>query len=707
MGILPSYLDQSGRRQRTSDATRVALLAAMGVDASTEAAARRAIEAMNQAAGQNWLSPVHVAQAGTRRTWSTRVRPPDDWPETIDWHAELREEDGPVHCADGRARRRKRAADFGIALPRRLPPGYHTLRVHLSAGRHALDGEQMLIVAPGSCPDPVERFGGRRFFGLCANLYTIRSGRDWGIGDLADLRDLVHWSSQIGAAFVGLSPLHALHNRAGQISPYYPVSRLYHNVVYLDVATVPELGQSAEARRRLQDGGFRSRLEQLRGAEHVDYEGVMDLKMPLLELLYETFVARHAEGRTARGRAYTRYLRDQGEPLQDFATFLALESHFSRRRAEPSDWRAWRPTYRHPRSAAVRAFREKHARQIGFHCYLQFELDRQLGLAADRARAAGLPIGLYQDLAIGSAPDGSDTWAFPGLFVEAASLGAPPDNFHRAGQNWGLPPIDPRRLAADRYRYWILVLRAALRHGGAIRLDHVMGLFRQFWIPRGSRPSDGAYVRQPADHLLGILALETKRHGAVVVGEDLGTVPRGLRRSLARWGMLSSRVLYFERRKRGTYRASRAYPARALATVNTHDLPTLAGFWEGRDVALRRETGQLAADEERAAAERERCRDRRALLRRLVAEGVLQGATESPSRTELSRSVHAFLSRTPSVLVGVSLDDLVGETEPVNLPGVGPDRYPSWSRRLRTPLETLRTDPAVAEALIGTRERRT
>jgi DNA integrity scanning protein DisA with diadenylate cyclase activity len=316
-------------------------------------------------------------------------------------------------------------------------------------------------------------------------------------------------------------------------------------------------------------------LRTLRSTDQVDYAAIRALKQPAFAALHRAFVARHRDRATARGRAYARYLAAEGEPLVRFATFLALQERFEQRGIV--DWHGWPAAYRDPRSAAVGAFRAGAREAVDRHCFLQFELARQLGTVAATARARGVPIGVYQDLALGSAPGGSDPWSFPELFLNDIDLGAPPDDYSSSGQNWRLPPIDPRRLAASGYEYWIRLLRAAVRHAGALRLDHVMGLVRQYWIPAGMSGADGAYMRFPAADLFGILALESHRAGALVIGEDLGTVPRGLPAVLARWGVLSTRVLYFERSAHGVFRSARAYPTRALVAANTHDLTPLPG----------------------------------------------------------------------------------------------------------------------------------
>ena len=339
------------------------------------------------------------------------------------------------------------------------------------------------------------------------------------------------------------------------------------------------------------------------------------------------------------------------------------------------------------------------AHRIDFHRWLQFETDRQLGTAAARARAAGMRIGLYQDLAIGVSPAGADAWMFPELLVHGVSIGAPPDPYAADGQNWGLPPLDPRVLRRTGYRYFIECVRSAFGHSGALRIDHVMGLFRLFWIPDGRSGTEGAYVRYPAHDLLGILALESARHHGLVVGEDLGTVPRGVPRALQRWGVLSSKVLLFERDRRGRFRASKRYPPLALATATTHDLPTITGYWGERDIDLRMAVGLISSDAEVKRARRERNDERTALVDRLAAERVLPAPKAPQSPAELRGAVHAFLCRTPSRLVGLALDDLAGELDPVNLPGVGSDKHPSWTRKMRQPIEVIMASDDVQAAL--------
>jgi 4-alpha-glucanotransferase len=691
--ILPEYVDIRGKRRSTRDETRVALLAAMGIEASSEAAASRALAELDESAARRLLDAARVQRVDDRRPLRVRV-PPALAGRQVEFALSVEGEDGASGTLAGRRRLRRGAKHASFPLPPLHDPGYYRLRLQLAGGGEDVAGEQLWVAHPGQCVRVSELLGRRRGFGVWTHVYALRSARDWGIGDLSDLGELVAWAGEQGAAFVGLNPLHALHNRGYDISPYAPLSRLFHNVIYLDVSAVPELNESREARSRLGSTAFREALAKLQAVRHVDYDAVLALKEPLLAQLHSTFARLHRDRESARGRAYAAFLERKGDALSDFASFLVLHRHFAATgRADP---RAWPRSYRDPRSAAVRAFRDEHFEEFDRHRYLQFELDRQLGNAA---RRAALPIGLYGDLAIGTAAGGSDPWAFPGLFLDGANVGAPPDDYSAEGQDWGLPPVDPRRLGEDAYRYWILVVQNALEHMGALRIDHVMGLFRQYWVPSGLGATEGAYVRYPSRDLLGILALESQRRGALIVGEDLGTVPRALPSVMERWGILSSRVLYFQRDRAGNFRSSRSYPKRALVTANTHDHPPLAGFWEGRDLELRRQVGHIASDEELARLEADRRRERRALVRRLSSEGCLDEAVAPRGYPELCSAVHRFLSRTAAPLVGLWLDDLVGETDPVNIPGIGIDRYPSWSRRIEPNLESLREDGEVGRAV--------
>jgi 4-alpha-glucanotransferase len=664
VGILPEYVDQTGNEVRaTSDATRIAILRAMRLDGSTDVAARAELAAMEEHELASPLEPVRVRIRGSSDAGRVRLRLPPSLRSKVAWTVTLTSEAGEIRRIEGTSVANARG-EIVVRLETRLPEGYHTLEATLCMGATERGGTQSLIVVPRACRKV------SRVFGIFANLYTLRSVADWGIGDLSTLGELLEWTAREGGDFVGVNPLHALRNHGWEVSPYSPVTRLYRNPIYLDPGQTPD--------------ELRGERESLRASRSVEYERVMALKRRALEPLHAWFTA---------DEAYRRYLESEGESLERYATFEALVDHFGH-----GDWRRWPDAFRDPRSAEVAAFRAERTREVDFHRWLQFELDRQLGAAAERGRRAGLRIGLYQDLAIGTSACGADIWANPHLFLEGVSIGAPPDDYSATGQNWGLPPVDPRALREHRYEFYIRLLRASFRHAGALRIDHVLGLFRQFWIPEGAGGTEGAYVRFPSDDLLGILVLEARRHGAVVVGEDLGTVPPEVRPALRRRGVLASRLFYFER-ENGRFRPASEYEPASLATINTHDNPPLAGFWSGRDIELRWESGELESGETLEQARQEREKTKRAILERLAADGVLPSADEPARGAELRAAVHEFLCRTPAAMVGFNLDDLVGETTPVNLPGITPDRYPSWTRKLEIPVERLGNDSEVRAAL--------
>ncbi len=591
--------------------------------------------------------------------------------------------------------------------------------------------------------------GDRRACGLWTHLYTLRSRRNWGIGDLADLGKLAAWGASCGAEFIGLNPLHATANRGYDFSPYSPTSRLFRNPIYLDVERVPEFRVSDRARTRVGSPGFRERLDRVRrmaspdGGGLVSYEHVIQLKEEVLRLLFAEFKHRHMARSSARGREYARYVEAGGRMLEDFATFMALADRHSFRQDLPADWRRWPAQFRDPRSPAVAQFRRRFADDVEFHRYLQFETDRQVEDAHARAQSAGMTLGLYHDLAVGSDGGGFDTWeaqspaqllqasapallasapalpssageGTPPLFVAGATMGAPPDPMARDGQDWRFPPLHPLALRETGYEYWIRLLRANMRGGGMLRIDHVMGLFRQYWIPQGLSGRRGGYVRFPSDDLLGILALESRRNRVVVVGEDLGTVPPQVPRELRRRGILSTRVLHFERTRRGAFRAARSMSNHALLVAGTHDLPPLAGFVSGEDIRRRmidrglRDSASSAVSLRRAARKQmhERRRDCDLLIRRLKAEGLLPrdftipvtpaGEPDASRLPILVTAVHGFLARSPAPLVAVSLDDLAAEDIPLNIPGLPPDSGFCWTRAMRTALENLVGDAGLA-----------
>ncbi|WP_135470324.1 malto-oligosyltrehalose trehalohydrolase [Crenalkalicoccus roseus] len=684
MGIEPEFRDARGQVVRAGAETKRRLLAAMGVEAVDEAAAEAALAALDRAGWQHPLPPVQVARAGGAVAVPLAL-PAGTGP--LRWRLAL-EEGGErtgeaafaaldlieVKEQDGRRLERRR-----LPLPADLPWGYHCLSVE--PGGAAMP----LIITPGRCFLPPVLEEGRRLWGIAAQLYLLRSDTDWGIGDYGDLRSLVELAAARGAAVIGLNPLHAMFpDDPEHASPYSPASRLLLNVLNIDVAAVPELPHCPEAREVIASAEFRARLEACRAQRLVDYEGVAALKLPLLERLFES--CRAAD--PARWRAFEEFRRAQGEVLERNCLFLALREHFA---ARAPDWHVWPEEYRDPASPAVARFAAENRHRIDFLAWLQWIADEQLGAAAATARERGMAIGLYRDLAVGADRAGAETWANAAAVVSGARVGAPPDVFNPAGQDWGLPPFHPRALREEGYRSFIALLRANMRHAGGLRIDHVMGLQHLYWVPEGAKPDAGAYVAYPMEDLIGILALESHRQRCLVVGEDLGTVPEGFRERMAAANILSYRVLFFEQDEAGAFLPPAAYPALALAVIGSHDLPTLRGWWEGRDLDLKERLGLYPEPGEAARQRERRAQDRAALLAALRREGLL-AEEEAPDIPRLSRAAHAFLARSPAMLAMAQLDDLTDEAEMVNLPATS-DEHPNWRRRHSMTLEALADRP--------------
>lgn len=669
LGVVAAYRGVDGVRRVTSDATRVALLAAMGVAATTEREAASVLAERRRARAARIVEPVRVVRRGD----ADAGRLPVAARGRFDWELRVVTEAGREIAATGRS------DDGAIALPAIAEDGRHRLQVRVRAGRREHEAEQTLVLAPRGCVPVAERIAGGRGFGILANLYSVVDGRA-DFGDFRTLTQLVRWAGRSGAAFVGVNPLNAIRAGGSEISPYSPTTRVFRSHLYLDLEAIPELRDGAAARRRLGRRPVRGAL--------LDYGAVRRRNLDVLRQLHRVFLQRHAAAGSARGRAYDRYVAAGGALLAGFATFCALDAHFGTDAGGTAGWRAWPAAYRDPDSAAVRRFAASHAADIGFHLWLQFEIDRQLAGVAKAAGQAGLALGIYQDLPIGAVPSGCEEWLLRDLFCSGASVGAPPDAFFAGGQNWGLAPLNPHAMRGQGYAYWSALLRAALAHSGALRIDHIMGLARQYWVPEGMSARDGAYVRMPADELFGVLALESRRAGAVVIGEDLGTVPEEIPPLLARWGVLSTKVLYFERTANGGFRAPGSYPRHAFVSVNTHDLATLAGYERGLDIDLNQRAGVL--DDAQVQAMRGARGRENAALRRWA-----KAAPGEP----LAPAVHARLAATPAQLVGIALDDLGGEVEPVNLPGVPGDVYPSWRRRMRRSLAQIAADPEVKATL--------
>ena len=655
MGILPRWHNLAGVEQTTGPDTQRALLAAMGVPAANESETRRSLAELRARWAARRIPEEIVVSAGAKARIPLR--------HGADWQLEL--DAGGSH--EGR--------DEGeIALT--LPAGLHRLSV----------GEEtcLVIAAPERAPALGNVAGRGKAWGFSAALYGLRSERNLGIGDYRDLAEAAGQMARLGADFIGINPVHARGAASGGFSPYSPTCRSALEPRHIAPDAVPGFGRCTQARRLLEDRA--AGREAAKGDDFLDYEAHERRQREVLEALYRSTI--EADGPEAADLAAWR--QGPGRELEWFALFEAIAG------VHGPDWRAWPGALRDLQSPDVRRFGSENTRSLRWHAWLQWLAGRQLAEAQVAARRAGMAIGLYLDVAVGVRPGGAEAWSAPACFAREVSLGAPPDAFSPDGQNWNLSPFSPRGLRAAAYRPFVRMLRAAMAHAGMIRIDHVLGLKRSFWVPESGAP--GGYVGYPLEALLALVRIEAARADCIIVGEDLGSVPPDLRPRLAESGLLGSAVMQFEK-DGGNFRPPRRYRPATLASGGTHDTPTLRGWWSGRDIELRHRLGRTTA-KERAAALAARGAERGALCRLLVEEGQappdLDPGAPPPEADEATVvAVHALLAGAASSLLAVSLDDALGAVEQQNLPGTV-DEHPNWRRRHPVAVEALSQDPGLA-----------
>lgn len=707
-GLGDAYHDYRGELKVFSVATKIAVLRAMGCAVDDDAALARDLSKLEAARWRNCLPPLAAARAAKIEI-DINVAARDS-AAAVPWCVIL--EDGSrregVTSAD-RCREIWRGDVQGTWITRRrfelpcdLPPGYHEFEARIADGAaHRC----LLIVSPPHCHRPAAILAGRRLWGIAVQLYTLRSRQNWGIGDFLDLQLLIRWAASCGAGFIGVNPLHALSPAdPDRSSPYSASSRHFLNVLYIALPAVPEFQECEAVTRRLAEPEVADKLRNLRAQKLVDYRGVADLKFEFLALLHREFRGRHLAPRSDRGLEFLAFVAAGGEALQLHARFDALDRYFRANLKVASGWSNWPEEFRDANGSAARRFAAEHPAEVEFHAYLQWLAHEQLSGAQRLTRELGMPIGLYGDYAVGANPAGSETWVDPGSYALTAEIGAPPDPLALKGQGWGIPPQDPSVMRTQRLQGFVRLIRSNMRYYGALRLDHVMSLFRLWWVPGGCLPTDGAYVHYPLQELLTILTLESARSRCLVVGEDLGIVPDEMRRAMPEFGLLHYKVLLFEKVD-GRFRRPDEYVKDALATPATHDMPTLRSYWEGRDIELRRRLNLYPSAEIETRVVEERARDRELLLAALREQGLnpLQPATPSePFTAELAHALQLYLARSPTIMVALQIEDLLGMVDPVNVPGTHHE-YPNWQRKLDADIEEIaaRGDLAAQLAEIG------
>ncbi len=676
-GILDSFINMTDDVETVSDDTRAALLAAMGRDPADE-------EDVTP------VPPVKVFTQGQKILLTPEGSGAFRW--------QLTQENGAQSQGD-------LAPGNALNLGAALPAGYH----QLTLSQNGNVWHCRIIVAPARCYEPEALLAGEKLWGATVQLYTLRSENNWGVGDFGDLKKMVEEVGKRGGAFVGLNPIHALYPANPlSASPYSPSSRRWLNLTYIDVNAVEEFTASSEAQRWWHALDTHDALLQARSTEFVDYPRVMALKSAALTLAWPLFCA--LPENSPRKQDFRRFVDAGGDSLRQQALFDALHVHLRDLDLGQWGWPVWPDAYRDARGADVTEFSERYASEIEFYMWQQWLAHAQFSDCYQRSVELNMPIGLYRDLAVGVAEGGAETWSDPALYCLNATIGAPPDILGPQGQNWGLPPIDPHEMKARAYQPFIDLLRANMAECGALRIDHVMGLLRLWWIPADQEAGNGAYVRYPLEDLLGVLALESQRHKCMVIGEDLGTVPKEIVTSLRDSGVYSYKVLYFEHDKHFVYRPPEDYVSQAMATVTTHDLPTLRGYWEGGDLTLGASLGVYPDPQVLEKLRGEREHSKQGLLNALHLEHCVPKTTprkaeHMPMSPVLNHGLQGYLAGSASALLGLQPEDWLDMATPVNVPGTNAE-YPNWRRKLTRTLEEMFADEEIDALLREVNQRR-
>lgn len=714
-GIVDAYYDIFGTIHHTPLKTKQAILSAMGMTLGTAEDISREIREQSVRKWKNILEPVYVVSINQQPLTIPVCLPiPEEATKALSIQWSLTDEKGRKHeqVIDGGSAKVSGTqtidgepyVSIKLMDTAKREIGYYLLSLCCSYSGGDMPGSRVtvekharVIITPDTCYMPSALVMGRAW-GLSVNLYAIRSERNWGVGDFTDLGNIVQWVTELAGSFVGINPLHTLQNREPYgVSPYMPVSRLYRNFIYLDVMSIPDVTESEDAQNIMRSERFSDELRILRGKHLIDYEKVARLKRQILEKAFDHFYKHHLLSQTKRGSEFMEYCSEEGGALESFALYQALGEELQRSDGLFS-WKEWPEAYRRPHGDAVRQFGESGRRAILFHQYLQWLIEGQLAAVAEATRSTGMAIGLYHDLAVGSISGGCDVWNNQQLFVHGISVGAPPDDFSIQGQDWGFHPMHPERLKESGYEFFIQMLRKNMRHAGALRIDHALGLFRLFWIPSSMSPKEGAYVEYPAEDLIRIIALESVRNKTLVIAEDLGTIGDAVREMLHRFNMLSYRLFYFERNyPDASFALPEQYPEKAVCAVTTHDLPTLYGYWAGQDITVRKKLGMYIDGSRSKQQFEEREQDKVRILSALKAVNLLPAGCPADAgmipamRFELSCAIYGYLAKTPCRLVIVSLDDIIGTLDQQNLPGTI-NEHPNWMQKTPVSLEEMVSD---------------
>ena len=683
-GIGSEFIDFSGNIVKTPLADRLAILAAMGVSFKNQAEIDFVLEYEAFSTWTDWLQPVillqsekifiplicHGKEVNTRMLWhivmedGTRLEG-DFFPSEFEEKESYQVGENLFIARD-------------IPLPE-LPSGYHHIR--LGNGERWISS--LIIVAPSRSYQPEWLSEERRIWGISAQLYTLGSERNWGIGDFSDLRELIELSVDQGADFIILNPLHALDIQYPEnASPYSPADRRFLNPLYIDPAIEVDFLNSTEVQILTAQPEFKNRLVELRASSDVDYSTVFALKYKVFDLMFRHFHVRHLSAGTDRGMQFEKFLSSHGEAILTFANFQA--------------------------DIALPSIDSCH--DANFHIYLQWLAAQQFASCQELALQKGMKIGLIRDLAVGGNSQSCEVISNPDLFCMEARIGAPPDNFNPDGQNWGLPPIRPNMLKKTRFTHFISLLKENMTSSGALRIDHVMGLMRLWWCPTDGGSDSGAYVYYPAHELFAILRLESQRARCMIIGEDLGLVPPQIRPFLDESGILSNLVFYFEKYDDGHFKKAEHYFKRALAIAANHDVPTLKAWWNTEDLRLRRKLGLITSDSQLEHDLDYRLQEKRLLLYWLEEAGKLPVEWEGkdvgkPFDVSLCSAIFRGCAASNSLMLSLQLDDIAGLDTPVNIPGTNAE-YSNWRRKIPVATKQLFASEETRQMLAGIQQER-
>jgi len=698
-GINPNFVDAWGHPAKVSEENIRNIIGKMGYDATDDSVLN---EHYLEQEKKHWftaLPPVSVFQKNTSYTFDVCL-PIDAAADALLYKITL--EDGSeikqtVCATDFPLVANKEFSDvefqcYQVQLTVDLPFGYHYVSVFEDGIDEAL-ATMSLIITPSRCytPEPVTR--GKKIWGTSVQLYCLKSESNWGIGDFTDLKSLLAKTKENGGDFIGLNPIHALYpSQPGNNSPYSPSSRKWLNILYTDITSVDEFARSEALQEKVGSAEFKNELAALRNTDWVNYEGVTALKLAALRELFTTLNGASAASKK-RLTAFNQYVEDKGESLMQQASYDALQFHFLALDANSWGWPVWPDAFQAFQNKATQTWIKKNLQEVLFWCYTQWIAELQLEEADKLAKSLGMTLGIYRDLAVGVGLSSSEIWANHSLYCEHISVGAPPDILGPLGQSWGLPPMAPDQLQETAYQPFIELLQSNMSHCGALRIDHVMALLRLWWVPDNASAEKGAYIYYQVEDMLNLLALESVRNECLVIGEDLGTVPEGIDVLLQDAGVYSYKVFFFEQAQDGGYIAPDHYTEQAMATLSTHDMATIKGFWHCEDLHLGRELGLYPDQEafEGLLADRLVCKQK--ILDSLHGLGSLpyefsRDAMVTGMDQTLNFALQKHLAKGSSALLSLQLEDFLEMDQPVNVPGTC-DEYRNWQRKLSQTIEQL------------------